>query len=133
MINNLELEVRDYECDIQGIVNNARYIHYLEHARHKALDNLDVDFVKLHNEGKDLVVTELNMKYHASLKPRDKFRVETNLIAKGKLRLHFEQKIYRDDELIISALTIGVCVSRLKNRVLPLTDFLACLPNDCID
>ena len=22
------MEVRDYECDIEGIVNNAQYIHY---------------------------------------------------------------------------------------------------------
>ena len=22
------LEVRDYECDIEGIVNNANYLHY---------------------------------------------------------------------------------------------------------
>ena len=28
------MEVRDYECDIQGIVNNANYLHYIEHTRH---------------------------------------------------------------------------------------------------
>ena len=27
------LDVRDYECDIQGIVNNANYLHYTEHTR----------------------------------------------------------------------------------------------------
>ena len=27
------MEVRDYECDIEGIVNNAQYIHYCEHTR----------------------------------------------------------------------------------------------------
>ena len=31
------MEVRDYECDIQGIVNNANYLHYLEHTRHRFL------------------------------------------------------------------------------------------------
>ena len=25
-----EFEVRDYECDVQGIVNNANYQHYME-------------------------------------------------------------------------------------------------------
>ena len=31
------MEVRDYECDIQGIVNNANYLHYTEHTRHRFL------------------------------------------------------------------------------------------------
>ena len=29
---SLSLKVRDNECDVQGIVNNAIYQHYLEHA-----------------------------------------------------------------------------------------------------
>ena len=35
----LSLAVRDYECDLQGVVNNATYQNYLEHARHKYLQN----------------------------------------------------------------------------------------------
>lgn len=31
------MEVRDYECDIEGIVNNANYLHYTEHTRHRFL------------------------------------------------------------------------------------------------
>ena len=32
-IYETEMEVRDYECDIEGIVNNANYLHYFEHTR----------------------------------------------------------------------------------------------------
>ncbi len=38
------LDVRDYECDIQGIVNNANYLHYTEHTRHRFLKSLGVSF-----------------------------------------------------------------------------------------
>lgn len=33
-IFTLEIAVRDYELDSEGIVNNAVYLHYLEHSRH---------------------------------------------------------------------------------------------------
>ena len=33
-IYELKMAVRDYECDLQGIVNNANYQHYTEHTRH---------------------------------------------------------------------------------------------------
>ena len=36
-IYELTMKVRDYECDLQGIVNNANYQHYLEHTRHEFL------------------------------------------------------------------------------------------------
>jgi len=57
----LEFEVRDYECDLQGIVNNARYLNYLEHTRHKYLLSKGIDFARLHNEGIDLVVSRIEI------------------------------------------------------------------------
>lgn len=33
MVFRIDLKVRDYECDLQGIVNNGVYFNYLEHAR----------------------------------------------------------------------------------------------------
>ncbi|HAD03062.1 MAG TPA: acyl-CoA thioesterase, partial [Porphyromonadaceae bacterium] len=39
-IFKLSMKVRDYECDLQGVVNNANYQHYLEHTRHEFLESL---------------------------------------------------------------------------------------------
>ena len=36
-VYELKMKVRDYECDLQGIVNNANYQHYIEHTRHEFL------------------------------------------------------------------------------------------------
>ena len=44
-IFELEMQVRDYECDMEGIVNNAIYQHYLEHTRHEFLASSGISFI----------------------------------------------------------------------------------------
>ncbi len=67
--------VRDYECDLQGIVNNAIYLHYLEHARHVFLKTRGVDFAALHAQGIDPVVVRIEVDYKVSLRSGDEFSV----------------------------------------------------------
>ena len=42
-IFTLEIAVRDYELDSEGIVNNAIYLHYLEHTRHAFVKDKDIN------------------------------------------------------------------------------------------
>ena len=60
-IFDLKMKVRDYECDLQGIVNNANYQHYLEHTRHEFLLAENVSFADLHARGIDAVVARITM------------------------------------------------------------------------
>ena len=60
-------EVRDYECDMQGIVNNSVYQNYFEHARHKFLDDHNVNFAELYKKGFLVVVIRAELDYKASL------------------------------------------------------------------
>lgn len=110
----LEFGVRDYECDLQGVVNNANYQHYLEHARHEFLISQGVDFAKLHEEGTDLIVTRVEIDYKFPLKSHDRFVVNLNLVREGNLRLIFEQEIFRlpDLKLIIQARVTGVATKK---------------------
>jgi len=108
----LEFAVRDYECDLQGIVNNANYQHYLEHARHQYLISKNVSFSELHNAGLDLIITRVEIDYKYPLRSRDKFIVCLNVRKQGNVRILFEQDIFRlpDKKHIVHALITGAAV-----------------------
>ncbi|MBQ9094001.1 MAG: acyl-CoA thioesterase [Prevotella sp.] len=88
------MQVRDYECDIQGIVNNANYLHYTEHTRHLFLQHCGVSFSEMHKKGEDFVVARMNLQYKSPLRPDDEFRSCVRLKKEG-LRYIFLHDIYR--------------------------------------
>ena len=107
----LEMKVRDYECDIQGVVNNANYRHYLEATRHEWLSANGLSFRKWHDEGIETMVSEINIKYKASLRGQEEFISCLNLHRDGA-RFVFDQDIYRKDDmrLCVSAQVSTICV-----------------------
>ena len=106
----LEFSVRDYECDLQGIVNNSVYQNYYEHARHQFLLGKNIDFARLHTEGIDLIVSRVEIDYKYSLRSGDIFKVTVTTRKEGHLRLIFEQDIYKlpENRLVSHAKVTGV-------------------------
>ena len=72
-IYSLQMKVRDYECDLQGIVNNANYQHYTEHTRHEFLLSRGVSFAALHEKGIDAVVARMQLQFKTPLRSGDHF------------------------------------------------------------
>ncbi|RKX44154.1 MAG: acyl-CoA thioesterase [Verrucomicrobia bacterium] len=105
-----EMMVRDYECDIQGIVNNAVYQNYLEHARHQFLHAVGLNFTELHGNGIDAVVTRIEMDYKLPLTSRDVFIVKLGMHKQGRVRFVFDQAIVRkaDGKMVLEAQVTGV-------------------------
>ena len=89
-----EMKVRDYECDMQGIVNNANYQHYFEHARHEFLQWAGTSFTDLRNNGIEPVVNRIEIDY----------------------KFVFYQDIYRksDDKICAKARVETVCINNGK-------------------
>jgi len=125
----IEMQVRDYECDIQGIVNNAVYQNYLEHCRHKFLNSVGLDFAQLHNNGIDAVVIKAELDYKFPLRPGDDFLIQLNLKRQGRLRIIFNQEIIRktDKKLMVAARVTAVLT---KNNRPVAADFLVDKFND---
>jgi acyl-CoA thioester hydrolase len=97
----IEMKVRDYECDIQGIVNNSVYQNYLEHARHEFLLENNVSFADLHNRGIDAVVARIEMAYKTPLRPGDIFIVKLH-VKKDGVKYVFHQSVYRKSDMKLS-------------------------------
>lgn len=117
----LDFQVRDYECDMQGIVNNAVYQNYLEHARHEFLKSIGLDFAAFARDGINLVVVRAEVDYRHPLGSGDSFRVGINLDRVSRLRFAFLQEIVRlpDGKPVLGARIIGTALDRRGRPVLP--------------
>lgn len=124
-IFELTMKVRDYECDLQGIVNNANYQHYLEHTRHEFLHTTGASFARLHDEGIDPVVARINMAFKTPLKSGDEF-VSKLYLRKEGIKYVFHQDIFRlpDGKVSLRATVETVCLVDGRLSDSPLFDQL---------
>ncbi len=108
----IELTVRDYECDQQGIVNNAVYLNYLQYARHEYGRSTGWDWLDMTAQGINFVLSRVEMDYLHSLHAGDQVRITVKPIRKGKYKLFFEQEIIRlpDKTLVLKALMKIACL-----------------------
>ena len=108
---SIEMKVRDYECDIQGVVNNANYQHYLEHARHEFLESIGSSFSHLHERGIDPMVSKITIEYKHPLRGGDVFVVCINMERRGA-KLVFLQDIYNkaDNSLSVKSEVDVICL-----------------------
>ena len=95
-------KVRDYECDLQGVVNNSNYQHYMEHTRHEFLESVGENFGSMHERGLDGFVSSVSIQFKHSLRSGDRYISCLNAYKKG-VKLVFEQDIYRESDGVIAA------------------------------
>ncbi len=120
---SLLLQVRDYECDLGGVVNNAVYLNYCEHARHEFLKTIGIDFAEFASRQINFVVTRSEIDYRASLVSGDQFEVHVRAERVSRLRIVFHQEIRlaSNQKLICEAKVFGAALD-LNGR--------PCMPDD---
>lgn len=119
--HTIELKVRDYECDMQAVVNNGVYQNYLEHARHEFLKSRGIDFAAITASGVNLVVTRAELDYRKSLVSGDLFRVCSLVRQASRVRFEFHQEIVRlpDEALMLSAKITGTSLNQQGRPFVP--------------
>jgi YbgC/YbaW family acyl-CoA thioester hydrolase len=106
-MHKYDLNVRGYELDSFGHVNNSVYLNYFEQARWEIFHELGlIDYFTANNML--LVVTEIQIRYSREVKLFDKLEVRT-IIRKEAPYLVFDHRMY------FSGTTIKVCTCQVKS------------------
>ncbi len=119
---SLDFQVRDYELDQFGVVNNSVYQNYLEHTRHEFMQSLGIDPAQLAHRGASLALSEIHLHFRSALRSRDAFRVVLTVAEIRGARVVLRQRIVRvpDASPVLEARVVAVVLDEAgKPRRLP--------------
>ena len=108
----MEMEVRDYELDCEQIVNNANYLHYMEHTRHKFCQDAGMSFIEMHRRGIDAVVRKIELTYKSSLHGGERFVSCLRVERKGPCFVFYQDILKSNGEVAVEGV---VTVAVLKD------------------
>ena len=103
MHHTCTLTVRTYECDMNGHVNNANYLHYLEYARHEYLKAVGFDYAGAVRSGFGLYVTRIEIDYKRSAMLDDVLCIESKPVKRGAVSGVMEQTITCGSDVVARA------------------------------
>ena len=105
-----EFRVSYHETDGQRRVHHANFIKYFEDARIEMLRAGGVTYRQIEDEGRLLVVTEMNVRYFSAAEFDDWLRLDVQVAEIRKVRLRHRYAIHRESELICEADSTIACV-----------------------
>lgn len=124
--SRLPLIVRSTEIDINGHVNNAKYMEYLEWGREDLYEQANLPYAVLFAEGVVTMTVNINLNYRKEAIQNDCLTVITRPGLLGRTSFTLEQTIIRekDDTLIADASVTLVTVGHETRRGVPVPDLL---------
>lgn len=109
-IFELPIKVRDYEIDSEGIVNNAIYLHYLEHTRHEFCQFAGLSFREMSNQGIYPVLRKVEIEYIKPLGLGDSM-ISKLWVSREGAKFIFHQDIYTPNgSPVVKAIVSCVCI-----------------------
>ena len=118
------IRVRYAETDQMGVVHHGNYAKYLEIARIEWLEQFNVSYKSMEDDGVMLPVYEMNFKYKRPAHFDEHLTVETTLEEKPDVRIKFNYKIYRGKELLTIAKTTLVFMDSKTKKPISCPDHI---------
>ena len=120
------LRVRFAELDPYRHVNHTVYVTYFEVGRVEALESVGVDLARLQDEGWQLVIADMTVRYRRSAVADDRLVVETGLTEIRAATTRWQQRVLRpaadpgDGEVLCTAdIRAGVTDNHGRPRRIP--------------
>jgi thioesterase III len=122
----LETVVRCTEIDVNGHLNNARYVEYLEWGREGWYDRQGFPYDRLLGLGAVTVVVNLNLNLRQPCRQGDRLRVVTRPERRGRTSFALGQRVEREDgTLVADAVVTLVTIDPATRRARPLPEEFA--------
>jgi thioesterase-3 len=122
----LETVVRCTEIDVNGHLNNAKFVEYLEWGREEWYDRLGFGYDRLEGLGAVTVVVNINLNYRSPCRQGDRLRIVTRPHWRGRTSFALAQHIVRSDgEVVADGIVTLVTVDPDTDRAAPLPDEFA--------
>ncbi len=111
--HEIEIDVRYYETDGQGVVHHSNYFQYFELARVEMLKAMGHDYAEFEREGILLVVHSIACKYLRPARFGDRLRIQTKVVRATMARIDHQYRVLIGEELIAEANSTIACVDRI--------------------
>lgn len=118
----LEIVVRSTEIDVNGHVNNAKYLEYLEWGRENWYEKANLPYDKFLELGIQTVTVNININYRKECKQNDRLSIRTWPEKMGRSSYVLLQEIYNQHgEKCVDALVTCVTMDAetRKSREVP--------------
>jgi acyl-CoA thioester hydrolase len=100
------------DTDAGGVVYHTKYLELAERARADFLVSLGLSNQDLWAKGFVFAVTDMTVKYYSPAVLGDSLSIQTNLLYLSRVRVHLEQDIFRDENLLVSVRIHLACLSK---------------------
>jgi len=124
----LEIVVRCTEIDVNGHVNNAKYLEYFEWGREEWYDQAGLHYDVFTQMGIQTVTVNININYRKECRQGDRLTVRTRPERVGRTSYVLKQELYNQNgELCADALVTMVTMDLNTRRSRPVPEELRAL------
>lgn len=112
----LPVIVRSTEIDVNGHLNNAKYLEYMEWGRKQWYDLIQMPFESFHAHGILTAIVNININYRKECRQNDELEVVTTPLSVGRTSYVFHQQIVNQQQIVCAEAKVTCVIMDLYTR-----------------